>query len=81
MAEDFDLIGVDETAYRLDLTAAQLKLTYTALRTLRDGLGHEEREVQAIVQEVLDKLPGEHDVRAIDLDRELAKRRELRGAS
>jgi hypothetical protein len=69
-----DLIKPGETAYRLDLTAAQLKIVYTALRTLYDDLGHEEHDVKRIVASVLDKLPGEHDVRSIDLDRELRGR-------
>jgi hypothetical protein len=68
-----DLIRPDEIAYRLDLTAAQLKIVYTALRSLYDGLGHEEHDVQHVVSEVLDKLPGEHDIRAIDLARELRR--------
>jgi hypothetical protein len=42
-----------------------MKVTHTALHTLRDGLGHEEHEVREIVQRVLDKLPGDHDIRAI----------------
>jgi hypothetical protein len=75
MAED-NIIGPDEPAYRLELTAAQLKVTHTALKSLFDDLGHEERDVQEVVREVLAKLPGEHDVRAIDLKRELARRRE-----
>ena len=75
MAEEIDLIGPDEIAYRLDLTPAELKVTWTALKSLHDDYGHEERDVQQIVREVLDKLPGEHDIRSIDLGRELAKRR------
>jgi hypothetical protein len=75
MAED-DIIGPDEPAYHLELTAAQLKVTHTALKSLFDDLGHEERDVQNVVREVLAKLPGEHDIRAIDLKRELARRRD-----
>ena len=74
MAED-NIIGPDEPAYRLELTAVQLKVTHTALKSLFDDLGHEERDVQGVVREVLAKLPGEHDIRAIDLKRELARRR------
>jgi hypothetical protein len=74
MADD-NIIGPDEPAYRLELTAAQLKVTHTALKSLFDDLGHEERDVQGIVREVLAKLPDEHDIRAIDLKRELARRR------
>jgi hypothetical protein len=66
-----DLIAPDEIAFRLELTAAQLKIVHTALKALHDDLGHEEREVQQVVQAVLAKLPGEHEIRAIDLDREL----------
>ena len=65
-----DLIQPGETAYHLDLTAAQLKIVYTALKSLRDDLGRRQSDVAHIVQEVLDKLPGEHDIRAIDLNRE-----------
>ena len=67
--EDLHLIGPDETAFRLDLTPAQLKIVHTALHSLLDGLGHDERDVQHIVQEVLAKLPDEHSIRAIDLRR------------
>ena len=73
-----NLIGPSETAFRLELTAAQLKVTYTALRSLLDDFGHEEHDVREVVVEVLDKLPSEHDVRAIDLSREHARRRSER---
>jgi hypothetical protein len=69
-----DLIGPQETAYDLELTPAQLKVTHTALRSLYDDLGHEEHDVQDIVAEVLAKLPDEHAIRAIDLDREQRRR-------
>jgi UDP-N-acetylmuramate-alanine ligase len=69
MAEE--LIQPDETAYRLDLTAAQLKIVHTALRSLYDDLGHHEHDVKQVVASVLEKLPGEHEIRAIDLKREL----------
>jgi len=66
-----DLIQPGEIAYRLELTAAQLKIVHTALRSLYDDLGHEETDVKQVVASVLDKLPGEHEIRAIDLDHEL----------
>jgi hypothetical protein len=69
--ETSDLIQPGETAYRLELTAAQLKITWTALKTYFDDLGHEEHEIRSVAGQVLAKLPGEHDIRAIDLDREL----------
>jgi hypothetical protein len=66
-----DVIQPGEIAYRLDLTAAELKIVHTALKAMFDDLGHEEHDVKAVVRSVLDKLPDEHAIRAIDLDREL----------
>jgi hypothetical protein len=63
------------TAYTLHLTAAQLKVTHTALKTMHDGLGHDEHDVRVVVDQVLDKLPGEHDVRSIDIGAELRRER------
>jgi hypothetical protein len=73
MAEEpeLELIKPGQIAFHLDLTAAQLKIVHTALRSLRDDLGREQRDVRDIVSAVLDKLPSEHDIRAIDIDREL----------
>jgi hypothetical protein len=76
MADEVNLIGPDEPAFRLELTAAQLKVTHTALKALYDDLGHEERDVQGVVREVLSKLPDQDAIRAIDLKRELARRRD-----
>jgi hypothetical protein len=67
--EEGDLIGPDEAAYRLVLTPAQLKITHTALKALYDDFGHEEHEVKEVVASVLAKLPDEHVIRSIDLDR------------
>jgi len=61
-----------DTAYSLDLTAAQLKIVHTALKGLFDDLGHDEHDVKDVVASVLAKLPDEHSIRAIDLGRELA---------
>jgi hypothetical protein len=66
-----DLIRPDEIAFRLELTAAQLKIVHTALKSLYDDLGHEEHDVKDVVHSVLVKLPDEHDIRAINLDHEL----------
>lgn len=57
--------------YHLELTPAQLKITHTALRSLLDDFGHDERPIHAIIQEVLAKLPDEHAIRAIQLDAEI----------
>ena len=57
-----------EFHYHLELTPRQLKITHTALRSLLDDFGHDEREIQELIQEVLAKLPDEHAIRAIALD-------------
>ena len=54
--------------YHLELTPAQLKLTFTALHSLRDDFGHEQSDVLRVIHEVLEKLPDEHAIRAIQLD-------------
>jgi hypothetical protein len=68
MADDeLHLIGPDEVAYRLELTPAQLKITYTALKSFLDDFGHDERVVHEVVREVLAKLPEEPAIRSIDI--------------
>jgi hypothetical protein len=66
-ASDSSLIGPDETAYRLELTPAELKVTYTALKALLNDYGHDEVDVQRIVRGVLDKLPPGESIESIDL--------------
>jgi hypothetical protein len=51
--------------YHLELTPEQLKITHTALHSLLDDFGHEQAEIQALIHEVLAKLPDEHAIRAI----------------
>jgi hypothetical protein len=68
VADDPDLIQPGETAYRLQLSAAELKVTHTALKSLFDDLGHDEADVREVVRAVLAKLPDEHSIRAIDFD-------------
>lgn len=77
MSEDFQPIQPGEVAFRLDLTAAELKVTHTALKSLLDDYGHDEQDVIKVIQTVIAKLPDEHSIRAIDLKREAA--REVRG--
>ena len=69
--DEAGLIKPGEIAYHLELTAAQLKIVHTALKSLYDDLGRDEHEVRDVVLAVLGKLPGEHEIRAIDLNREL----------
>ena len=56
--------------YHLELTPQQLKLTHTALRSLLDDFGHDEPEIHRLIHEVLEKLPDQHAIRAIQLDHE-----------
>jgi hypothetical protein len=77
MSDEFDVIQPGEIAFRLDLTAAELKVTHTALKSLLDDFGHEEHDVLQVIHEVLKKLPDEHSIRAIDLG--LEARRQVRG--
>jgi hypothetical protein len=60
----------EQIGYRVEFTPAQLKVVHTALRSLLDDFGHDEADVTRIIHEVLDKLPDEHSIRAIDLDQE-----------
>ena len=64
---DLSLIGPDETAYRLELTAAELKVTHAALKSLMNDFGHDEHNVHRIVRSVLDKLPPAESIASIDL--------------
>jgi hypothetical protein len=54
--------------FHLELTPPQLKVTHTALRSLLDDFGHDEKVVGRIIHEVLEKLPDEHSIRAISLE-------------
>lgn len=71
-----DLIQPGEIAYHLNLTAAELKIVHTALKSLLDDLGREEHDIRQVVAGVLAKLPDDHDMRAIDLSRELERLRQ-----
>jgi len=73
MATD-DLIAPDETAFRLELTPAQLKVTHSALRSMLTDFGHDQPDVHRVIREILDKLPDEASIRAIDLGAELRRR-------
>jgi hypothetical protein len=50
------------------LTPPQMKIAHTALRVLLDDLRREHEEEREILRRVLDKLPDEHTMRAIELD-------------
>jgi len=72
-SEPADLIGPRDTAFSLDLTAAQLKVVHTAVKSMLDDFGHDQPDVHRVIREVLAKLPDEPSIRAIDLDAELKR--------
>jgi hypothetical protein len=51
------LIEDDEVAFRLELTPPQLRILYAALHAYLDDFGRDQREVIAVVRQILDKLP------------------------
>jgi len=74
MADDrSDTTQTTQFHYHLELTPVQLKITHTALRSLLGDFGHDEPDVVRVIHEVLDKLPDEHAIRAIQLDREVER--------
>ena len=66
---------MNEFRYHLELTPVQLKIVHTALRSLSDDFGHDQSAVRRVIGEVLEKLPDEHAIRAIELDEELKRAR------
>jgi hypothetical protein len=60
-------MGEEEIGYTLHLSPPQLKVVYTALKSMLDDFGHDEAAVGKAIREVLDKLPDEHSIRAITL--------------
>jgi hypothetical protein len=62
-----------EFKYHLELSPVQLKIVHTALRSLSDDFGHDQSAVRRVIADVLDKLPDEHAIRAIELDSELKR--------
>ena len=56
--------------YHLELTPEQLKLTHTALRSLLDDFSHDQPEMRAVLHEILAKLPDEHAIRAIRIEKD-----------
>jgi UDP-N-acetylmuramate-alanine ligase len=63
--------------YHLELTPQQLKLTHTALKSLLDDFGHDEPEIHKLIHGILDKLPDDHAIRAIQLDHEQSAAEEI----
>jgi hypothetical protein len=60
--------GPSPFKYHLELTPAQLKLTYEALADLRDRLGPGREDSKRVIEEVLEKFPDANAIAAIRLD-------------
>ena len=72
--DDGNLIGPDEPAFTLDLTPAQLRVMHTALKSMLDDFGHDEREVREVIRELLDKLPHERELPSLHAELERRRR-------
>jgi hypothetical protein len=52
----------------LALSARQMKITHSAVRLLLNDLGRDEAAEREVLRSILEKLPDEHTMRAIQLD-------------
>jgi hypothetical protein len=64
----------DDERTPVELDAAAMKITWSALRALLEDTRRDQEEERAHLRALLERLPGEHDIRAIDLDAELDRR-------
>jgi hypothetical protein len=51
----------------LALTAEQMKITHTAVKIMLDDSQREQHQERRLLWSILEKLPDEHAIRAIDL--------------
>jgi hypothetical protein len=65
---------VDDEHVPVDLDAADMKVTWSALHALLNDSVRTQEDERQHLHALLDRLPGEHDIRAIDLDTELKRR-------
>lgn len=66
---------VDDEQVPVVLDAADLKVTWSALHSLLNDSIRTQADERRHLHALLHRLPGEHDVHAIDLDTELRLRR------
>ena len=52
----------------LTLTPQQMKLVHSAARLLLNDLQREQAQEREVLHSILDKLPDEHTIRAIEID-------------
>ena len=58
----------DSGTLTVPLRAQQMKITHTAVHLLLDDLQREQDDERRLLREILEKLPDEHSIRAIELD-------------
>jgi hypothetical protein len=63
-----EAIEPDVELLTVTLTPQQMKITHSAVRLLLNDLHRDEADEVALLRSVLDKLPDEHVMRAIELD-------------
>ncbi|HMJ35578.1 MAG TPA: hypothetical protein VK501_16840 [Baekduia sp.] len=56
------------TTYHVELTAEELKLTHSALRSLLADLSHDDHELLDIIRGVLAKMPPAEEIAAIRIE-------------
>jgi hypothetical protein len=64
----------DDERTPVELDAAELKVTWSALHGLLGDTRRDQQDVRRHLRALLERLPGEDDIRAIDLDAELGRR-------
>jgi hypothetical protein len=64
----------DDEHVPLDLDPADMKVTFSALHSLLEDSRRDQKEDRAHLRALLERLPGAHDIRVIDLDAELDRR-------
>ena len=65
------LAKLDAPAHELltvELEPAQMKITFSALRLLLNDLRREQADEREVLRAILEKLPDEHTMRAIELE-------------
>jgi hypothetical protein len=62
-------VDADEHGLRtVSLTPPQMKITHSAVRLLLNDLQREQEPEREILRRILEKLPDEHTMRAIEID-------------
>jgi hypothetical protein len=57
----------DQGLVTVSLTPPQMKITFSAVRLLLNDLQREQADEREVLHRILDKLPDEHTIRAIEI--------------